>query len=100
MFGPFWALPTRVLGGQAAAGGVAIITMIGSIGGFIGPTLTGKLKAVTHGYSVGLIVIAGWPWPAPPSASRCPKRKAKKQPHKSSAQYAGQLDAKFQPPMA
>ncbi len=30
LMGPFWALPTRVLGGQAAAGGVAIITMVGS----------------------------------------------------------------------
>ncbi|WP_255462247.1 MFS transporter [Granulicella sp. WH15] len=29
LMGPFWALPTRVLGGQAAAGGVAIITIVG-----------------------------------------------------------------------
>ena len=57
MMGPFWALPTRVLGGQAAAGGVAIITMIGSLGGFVGPTLTGKLKDVTHTFSAGLLVV-------------------------------------------
>lgn len=57
MMGPFWALPTRVLGGQAAAGGIAIITMIGSLGGFAGPALTGKLKDMTHGYTVGLLVV-------------------------------------------
>jgi sugar phosphate permease len=59
MTGPFWALPTRVLGGQAAAGGVAIITMIGSLGGFAGPTLTGKLKDMTHNFTAGLLVIGG-----------------------------------------
>lgn len=59
MMGPFWALPTRVLGGQAAAGGVAIITMIGSLGGFVGPTLTGKLKDMTHTFSAGLLVVGG-----------------------------------------
>ena len=57
--GPFWALPTRVLGGQAAAGGVAIITMIGSLGAFAGPSLTGKLRDVTHNYTAGLLVIGG-----------------------------------------
>jgi ACS family tartrate transporter-like MFS transporter len=59
LMGPFWALPTRVLGGQAAAGGVALITMIGSLGGFAGPTLTGKLKDITHSFTAGLLVIAG-----------------------------------------
>ena len=59
LMGPFWALPTRVLGGQAAAGGVAIITMIGSIGGFAGPALTGKLRDMTHSFTAGLLVIGG-----------------------------------------
>ena len=53
--GPFWALPTRVLGGQAAAGGVAIITMVGGIGGFLGPYMTGRLRDLTHGYKAGLL---------------------------------------------
>ncbi len=57
LMGPFWALPTRVLGGQAAAGGVAIITMIGSLGGFIGPYLTGRLRDATHGFSAGLFTV-------------------------------------------
>ncbi len=57
IMGPFWALPTRVLGGQAAAGGVAIITMVGGIGGFLGPFMTGRLRDATQGYKVGLLVI-------------------------------------------
>ena len=59
LMGPFWALPTRVLGGRAAAGGVAIITILGGIGGFIGPYLTGRLKDLTHSFSAGLFVIGG-----------------------------------------
>ena len=59
IMGPFWALPTRILGGRAAAGGVAIITMVGGIGGFLGPFLTGRLRDLTHGFSGGLYTIAG-----------------------------------------
>ncbi len=59
IMGPFWALPTKVLGGQAAAGGVAIITMVGGVGGFLGPFLTGRLRDLTHGFSGGLYTIAG-----------------------------------------
>ena len=59
IMGPFWALPTRVLGGQAAAGGVAIITMVGGVGGFLGPYLTGRLRDLTHGFAGGLYAIAG-----------------------------------------
>ena len=59
LMGPFWALPTRVLGGQAAAGGVAIITMVGSLGSFAGPALTGRLRDATHSFSAGLYAVAG-----------------------------------------
>ena len=55
--GPLLGLAHRVLGGQAAAGGVAIITMIGSLGGFAGPALTGKLKDLTHNYTAGLLTV-------------------------------------------
>lgn len=57
LMGPFWALPTRVLGGRAAAGGVGIITILGGIGGFSGPWLTGRLRDLTHSFSAGLFVI-------------------------------------------
>ncbi|SNT26423.1 MFS transporter, ACS family, tartrate transporter [Granulicella rosea] len=59
LMGPFWTLPTGVLGGQAAAGGVAIITMVGGIGGFSGPYVTGRLKDLTHNYTAGLLLIGG-----------------------------------------
>ena len=59
LMGPFWALPTRILGGQAAAGGVAIITMVGSVGSFVGPYLTGRLRDLTHGFTAGLLTVAG-----------------------------------------
>ena len=57
--GPFWTLPTRVLGGTAAAGGVAIITTIGGVGGFLGPYLTGQIRQFSHSFTGGLYGIAG-----------------------------------------
>ena len=52
--GPFWALTTRMIGGAAAAGGVATITMIGACGGFLGPYMTGRLRDATHSFAGGL----------------------------------------------
>jgi MFS transporter, ACS family, tartrate transporter len=57
--GPFWALTTRMIGGAAAAGGVAIITMVGAVGGFLGPYVTGRLRDATHSFSGGLYLIGG-----------------------------------------
>jgi ACS family tartrate transporter-like MFS transporter len=56
--GPFWALMTRMVRGNAAAGSVAIITTLGGLGGFIGPYLTGVLRDSTHGFAVGLYTLA------------------------------------------
>ncbi len=58
LMGPFWALPTRVLGGQAAAGSIALITMVGSLGGFLGPYVTGRLRDLTHNFTAGLLTLA------------------------------------------
>jgi MFS family permease len=57
--GPFWALTTRMIGGAAAAGGVAIITMVGAVGGFLGPYVTGRLRDATHSFAGGLYLISG-----------------------------------------
>ena len=57
--GPFWALTTRMIGGAAAAGGVAIITMVGAVGGFLGPYVTGRLRDATHSFEGGLYLISG-----------------------------------------
>jgi MFS family permease len=57
--GPFWALTTRMIGGAAAAGGVAMITMIGACGGFLGPYVTGRLRDSTQSYAGGLYLVGG-----------------------------------------
>jgi ACS family tartrate transporter-like MFS transporter len=57
--GPFWALMTRMVGGAAAAGAVAIITSIGAVGGFLGPYVTGVLRDATHSFAGGLYIIGG-----------------------------------------
>jgi ACS family tartrate transporter-like MFS transporter len=54
----FWSLPTAILGGTAAAGGIALINSIGNLSGYFGPSIIGKLKDLTQGYTAGLLVIA------------------------------------------
>ncbi|MDE2494837.1 MAG: MFS transporter [Alphaproteobacteria bacterium] len=54
----FWVLPTRFLGGTAAAGGIALINSIANLGGFCGPYLVGWLKARTGDYSAGMDAMA------------------------------------------
>lgn len=57
--GPFWAMPTSMLTGAAAAGGIAFINSVGNLGGFAGPFAMGWLKDRTHSYQAGLFVLAG-----------------------------------------
>jgi sugar phosphate permease len=57
--GPFWALMTRMVKGAAAAGGVAMITTLGGLGGFTGPYVTGRLRDATHSFAGGLYAITG-----------------------------------------
>jgi ACS family tartrate transporter-like MFS transporter len=54
----FWAIPTRFLTGVAAAGGLAFINSIGTVGGFAGPSMMGFLREVSGSYVVGLIAVA------------------------------------------
>ena len=69
--GPFWALATRRIEGAAAAGGVAMITMLGGFGGFLGPYVTGRLKDATQSYSAGLMVIGGLVNPSNSASASC-----------------------------
>ena len=55
----FWAIPPMLLGGTAAAAGIALINSIGNIGGFFGPSVMGWLRDVTGGYTGGLLVLVG-----------------------------------------
>ncbi|MDE1939321.1 MAG: MFS transporter [Alphaproteobacteria bacterium] len=54
----FWVLPTRFLGGTAAAGGIALINSIANLGGFCGPYVVGWLKAHTGDYAAGMAAMA------------------------------------------
>ena len=57
--GPFWALPPTILGGTAAAGGIALINTIGTgAGGFLGPYVTGVFREATGDYSAAMAAIA------------------------------------------
>lgn len=55
--GVFWAMPPQLLGGAAAAAGIALINSIGNLGGFVGPTLIGALYDVTGTYTGGLLAL-------------------------------------------
>ena len=56
--GPFWALPTRFLAGSAAAGGIALINTLGSLGGFVGPYAVGLVRNASGGFAGGLLFLA------------------------------------------
>jgi MFS family permease len=55
----FWTIPTRFLTGVAAAGGLAFINMIGTLGGFAGPAMMGELRQLTGSFESGLLAMAG-----------------------------------------
>ncbi len=56
--GPFWAIPTAMLRGTAAAGGIALVNSIGNVGGFVGPYLMGWIRNATGGFTAGLLTLA------------------------------------------
>ena len=58
--GPFWSMPTMILTGAAAAGGIAFINAFGNIGGALGPAIVGWLKDATGSYSGGLYGLAAF----------------------------------------
>jgi ACS family tartrate transporter-like MFS transporter len=54
----FWTLPTAILRGMAAAGGLALLNSCANLGGFFGPTLMGWLKQETGTYTLGMSLLA------------------------------------------
>ncbi len=58
-FGPFWGLTTVALSGSAAAGGIALVTAIGNIGGFAGPYVVGLVRDATGSFAGALVTFAG-----------------------------------------
>lgn len=51
--GPFWSMPTAILSGTAAAGGLGLITTMLGLGSFVSPVLVGWLSDRTHSLAAG-----------------------------------------------
>ncbi len=55
----FWTLPSSMLRGTAAAGGLALLNSFSNLGGFFGPYLMGWAKEQTGNYTLGMSLLAG-----------------------------------------
>jgi len=60
MFGVFWGYAGGLLGGAAAAGGLAFINSFSALGGFVGPVAIGFVRQQTQSFSSSLFVLAGF----------------------------------------
>ena len=56
----FWAMPTSILSGTAAAAGIAWINSIGNLAGYVSPYIVGKIRDTTHNMWYALIVLAAF----------------------------------------
>jgi sugar phosphate permease len=54
----FWTFPTSYLGGAAAAGGIALINALGSLGGFMAPNIKAWADRIFGSPQAGLYVLA------------------------------------------
>jgi D-galactonate transporter len=55
----FWQIPSMVLAGTGAAGGIALINSIGALASWVCPSVVGWLEDVTGKTASGLYVVAG-----------------------------------------
>ena len=55
----FWTLPTRFLGGAAAASGIAVIGALGNLGGFLAPTVKTWAEGYFNNAHAGMYFLAG-----------------------------------------
>lgn len=54
-YGPsFWTLPTLILGEAAAAAALGFVNIFSGLGGFVGPTVVGRVLAAGYSFSVGV----------------------------------------------
>jgi D-galactonate transporter len=58
-FAVFWALPTAILSGPAAAAGIAWINSIGNLAGYVSPHAVGVIRDATHSMSPALFALSG-----------------------------------------
>jgi MFS family permease len=54
----FWPMPTALLGGTAAAAGIAWINSLGNLAGFFGPSIVGWITDWTKRSDYGLYLVA------------------------------------------
>jgi ACS family tartrate transporter-like MFS transporter len=54
VYGPFYSLPSEFLTGFAAASGIALISSVANLGGFVGPYAVGLIRQKTGSLSGGL----------------------------------------------
>jgi D-galactonate transporter len=53
----FWSIPPTYLSREAAATGIAVISSLGILGGFVSPTLIGWIKSTTGSIQLGLLAL-------------------------------------------
>jgi ACS family tartrate transporter-like MFS transporter len=58
MLPTFWTLPTSMLSGVAAAGGIALINSVANIGGFLGPFAFGALGEKYESFTLAMLIVA------------------------------------------
>jgi MFS family permease len=57
----FWSMPTSILGGTAAAAGIAWINSVGNLGGQLGPDMIGRVRTANGGdNTAAFLVLAGF----------------------------------------
>ena len=54
----FWALPTSILSGSAAAGGIAWINSVGNLAGYVSPFVIGEILDATGSMTLALLVVS------------------------------------------
>jgi MFS transporter, ACS family, tartrate transporter len=53
----FWAVPSAMLTGPAAAAGLALINAVANVGSFAGPYAVGWVKDATGSFSLGIVAL-------------------------------------------
>ncbi|QGZ63353.1 MFS transporter [Paraburkholderia acidisoli] len=54
----FFTIPTAFLSGSAAAGGLALVSAMGQVGGFLAPIVIGHVKQSTGSFALALMLVA------------------------------------------
>jgi MFS family permease len=53
----FWAVPSAMLTGSAAAAGLAMINGVANLGSFYGPFMMGWVRDITGSFTLGIVVL-------------------------------------------